>query len=770
MADNKFYQGFKRDQVRRQFQAVQGPDVSQAYRNIEQDKQVKIDRANQTIGSLEKLGQAVIKTTDTYVQEKARQEGIREAQQDLQDPNNNKRESSASMWSWGGKSQRDAYNNLRVQTELVDFPDAIESYISQDKENNGKALDEMTNNERSAAYQRAKQRYFSDRGINNSGYLREAEEYATKLEAAHLPQLQKQAETMREAKATEMIGTQLTAVARKLNDPVAINDYIKNMRNNYSQAIRLPTEKGQQDPNAYSQEELDNAYGALGSKSKTDAAILKGLMETIIKDPTSNLNAVNYLKSKEAKEEFGYMPDFEETVKRVDKLTIESRNKVKAEREEEAINNYYRNLNTGGFSNEDSLKDFLNRQEYLSEKQKYDLYQSGSKAIREGNEAYNLKSAYDNKELGVINSQKKEVQLALFKQEVGDLNKFQFGKGIVDVNSMKALVSHSNNGFKVPDEIVNFFDAKTTNPSVLKNQLDNIVRLRELGMQDLTSVIPKESIQRLELFAKYQAEGTDMKEMKLGLQKYDEFVNGIGSAEIWSNVDKTWKDNEFGEEITDWAIEGGNSGMFSSEMQPLLTFSDMSKEQSKASLNYAQQEIRRSYARNIYAGDNPETAIQKAKDEFKSSNNWEEFGNTQVYIPKFFNRSAKDLMDYVANDNQLEGNNGRITNILSDIMSSKNLDFNNKDLRKSVLENKVSVQAASDYSLSRRMEVYYDGAPTGYYISKNDMDKFSPKDKTLTRNKEVQKATEAVKEDVAKKKLERETKYKLELMDWFKGF
>lgn len=746
---NEFYKGYKKDQVQKQYQAAAAPDITQGLKDIESRSMAE----QGTINALTTLGQSILKVTDARLQDNARVRGMEEAQADLQDPNGKRESSAGGIFSWTGETQRNAYNNLRVQTELVDFPEAIEGYMTNDKDLGGKSLDELTNNERASAYQRAKTKYFQERKITGSGYQKEANEYATKLEMAHLPQLHKQAVQLRESKATAMIGEQVTRVARKLQSPEEINNFIKNMGEDYASALTL----GETEERS---EAVRGSLGNLANKTKTDSAIIQGFMETILKDPESNVAAIDYMKSKEAKETFGYLKDFDDVVTRVDKLTLAAQKQVRAEREDTAINNYYRELRTGAFKSPEQLKSYLDQQQYMSEKQKFDLGNSGMKHVTDSNTAYSLKSAYDRGETGLINSQSKDVRKALFAQEVGDADKFRFNEGKVDLKAMRALVSHSNAGFDVDESISEFFDTKTMNTNTLTNQLENLVVLKDMGLNNITSVIPATSIPRLELFAKMKAEGTDVKEMKTTLQKYDDFAAGIGGADVWSNVDNMWRDNKFGDEISSWVVEGGDSGIFSSEMQPWLTTSDMSTDSSRPSNQYAQGEIKRSFARYIYSGDTPENALQRAKDDFKNNNQWENFGNTQVYIPKFIRKDAESIMDYVDNEDQVTIN-GSTPNILSEVMLSKGLDFNNKDLRDLIKQNNVSVQPASDFGITRRLEVYYDGKPTGHTISKPQLDSFGEPARKAKAASSTRKLSKEIELKEMKRKKEEEAFLKL---------
>ena len=683
-----FYQGYKKENVAgNMVNAAPTPDVNTAMQSNARRTQSLIS----SIDSIAKAGELVIQTADAEVQKTAKQIGANEAGQG--------KASSANVWSWGGETQQAAYNQVRGELVVRDMPSTIEQYLKEDKEIT-KPLDEMSDDERAVAYSRARQRFFKEKGIEGSQFSIEANLAANEVQAKHLSYMNKQATDLRQAKSIATISELVAKDSMNYGgDPKALEASIEANFNKY--AI------------------------ALGGTQQANEAVANGLLKAVTSDKPS-LEALQYLKSPEAKKRFGSFEGFDKVVQQAEVHTQKVKNAYADEVRKQAESGFYINLSGGAFTNKKEVDDYLNSTN-LDAKTKFDLTNKALRYLKQREGAVSIQPYIDSKQYNVVNAQKPEVLEEAFSINVGSPGNMNLQT--MTIQQENALVNWVKNGYNVPKWVAKFGDSPLNNGDTksLDAQLNLYSKLKaRLGETGVGTIFSSNTQAKLDEWARLRTDTTlAPSDRKKVLDEFDRAsqVDITGSSvnlQIRKELDV---DDGIGGQILNFVSEGG-SNIFGGkdDLQPLTTFSDMTTDADSApSLNYAKNAVSGNYATYRRAGLTQEQALKRAQDDFQARNQWVEwtYGKSKnTYIPKEFGDDfANKSMTYLEK-----------TKVLDRIALEEGTTV--EEVKKA-----VTIQPARDYNATRRVSVFYNGIEKSIGFN---ADQFH-KEQGLLKRDEIQK-------------------------------
>lgn len=691
----KLYNGYKQEQVSSLTKAAPSTDINQTYQNNARRTQGLISSINSLVGA---AGSAV-GAADKVLTEDAIQRGKREGG-DLN------KASSAGTFTWGGEEQQKAYNSVRAELVTRDMPSKIEEYLKNDSEIK-KPMDEMDDNERSVAYGRARTKYFQDKGIDGSSYQEDANLVANDLQSKHLSLLNKQSVDLRQAKATRNVSDSVIAdVKAHAGNPEGFETDLNAKFNKY--AI------------------------SLGGTKQAQEAIANGLL-TAVMSPTPSMEALNYLKSKQAKDRFSSFEGFDQVVKQADTYTLKVQNAYKEQVKKQAESGFYINLSGGAFTDKKSVEGYLNSTN-LDPETKFNLTNKALSYLKTSKGADDLQAAFHAGKYNEINAAKPEQRDELFKRMVGGPNDVLTTNMTLDREN--ALVDWIKKGNEVPKYISKFGDSPLNNgdAKAMDGQLKFYSSLKgRLGTSGTGTVFSSQTQGKMELYARLKADTTlAPADMKKALDEYDDGdkLNPAGvsfNAKINGELGKTGLFSfDIAEKMNSFAAEGG-SNTFSGpdDLQPTMTFSDMTKAGSEPSLQYANDSLTGNYKAYRLAGVPQDAALERAKNDFQKKNQWvvwDEGSNKNSYIPKEFgDEFPKKSMQYLES-----------TNVLKAIALAENTSI--EDIRK-----KLTIQPSRDYNITRQLSVYVDGIEKnipdakGKNIASFNADQFHNEVKTMDK-------------------------------------
>lgn len=666
------YRGYKKEQVSSLVQAAPSPDNNEAYQNNQRRAQGLISSINNLVNA----GNVAVTTADKGIKDKAITKGRLEGG-NLEDT------SSVTEFTWGGEEQQKAYNSVRAELVTRDMPSKIEEYLKTDSEIK-KPLDEMSEDERSVAYSRARNKYFTEKGIDGSSYQDDAYMVANDIQSKHLSLLNKQAIDLRQAKATRNVSDMVAADAKSYGgDPVAFEAALDSKFERY--AI------------------------SLGGTKQAQEAVANGLLASVISDKPS-MEALNYLKSPEAKARFSSFEGFDQVVKQADTYTLKVQNAYKEQVKKQAENGFYINLSGGAFTDRKSVDSYLDSTN-LDPETKFNLRNKALSHLKVGKGAEDIQAAVSTGKYNVVNAQKPDVLEESFRRNVGGPDELLTTNMTIDKEN--ALVSWIQKGYNVPKWINKFGDSPLNNgdSKAMDGQLKFYSNLKtRLGPSSTGSVFSSQTQAKMELWARLRTDTTlSPADRKSALDQFDEgealTPAGISfNSKIQKEIaEKNLVGKNISEKVASFAQEGGSNIIGGEDdLQPAFTFTSMDKAGSEPSFQYANNGILGNYKAYRLAGIPEDQALDRAKSDFQKKNQWvvwDEGSNKNSYIPKEFGEEfPKKAMEYLGT-----------TRVLNAIAVAENLSV--EEVRK-----KVTIQPSRDYNITRQLSVYMDG------IEKNILD------------------------------------------------
>lgn len=715
---NEFYKGFNREQVLTQKQAVQGPNRSQGFENIN----ARLGNVSKAIDSLNAVAQGGLGVVNRAIQDNATQAGIREAQADA---GTSKATSEVNPLAWGASAQREAYNKVRSQSLLVDMPQRIEEdvYNRSMKEFN-KPIDELSYEQQSGLYQQAQEAFMKSKGIDkNAELFSVANQMALDIQSKHLPRMYDRSVQLGKQKAQSFVGDSAVMIAKSIRDPKATIEAMDANEVDYASAMGINME----DPNA--SKDVTNRteqMGKLGGKTELDQAKLEGFLRNISNDPDRNLDLIRMLKTDEFKGRFGYLPEYNKVITQVDRLTSAAQERAKTANAQLEENMFYKTLMSHSFTEPSEVDSFLGSQSFLDDKKKFQLRKEALSFMEKNKTAFDLGAAYDRGDVGQVLSAKKETRDTLFTQKVMPLTDFSFNDRTINEQQAYSIKQWIDKTGDVPATIFETANASTFDPTVLKQQVKNFQTFSgHLGVNNIGKMFTSRQQARLTLVDNLMKTHGDKWVDKMDIiRKFDEDSASDSNFTVIRQVDSMMKEAGIENKIKTWVPEGGSNLLFGSDdLQPSFTFRDVTM----ANQEYASRDIKqRAYVYSL-SGLNIDMATTKAIEDFKGQNQWVNIGNTSSYIPREFGADERSLTEYLNNvtDNASSFNPytgrkdtsvGPSRPVIDRLMTDNNLDPYDASQRKAFM-NKVSVAPSYDYNRTKRLEIMFDDAPTGNYLT-----------------------------------------------------
>lgn len=692
-----FYRGAKREQVSTQVQAQQAPDISQTLNANAR----RTESLMGSIDALNKLATGTLNMADTYVKKEAVEKAKLEA--------SSGQDSTADKFAWGGPEQQAAYNTVRAEYQVRDMPSSIDRYMKEDPENK-KPLDEMTEPERAAAYARSRQRYFKEKGIEGSTYQTQAEIAANDLQSKHLSALGKQAQVIGQAKAMQGVAETIAADARTYGgDPVGLESHIEANFNKYALS--------------------------LGGSEKAQEAIAKGLLTSVT---TSNpsLEALTYLKSKEAKKRFSAYEGFDQVVKQADVFTTQAQAAYKDKLKKTEEQGFYTNLMNGAWTKKEDITSYFKETKYTTPEEQFNLTNKALKYLDVRKGADSIDKSIKSKEYNIVNAAKPEVIKEAFGRYVGTESTLNLAA--MTPAQEQGLVNWVKDGYIVPEWIANIGNSKNIsngNPAILDSQLNIYNTMMDrLGSSTVGAIFDSKTSAKMELYARLKTDVTlSPSERTATLNNFDKNseVDPITGMSRDAAIAREFseKGDDISSDITNFVKEGG-SRMYGGpdDLQPWNVMSDI---ESAPAMNYATKEVAGNYSVYRHANIPQDEALQRAKDDFQKKNQWVTWDNgatIHTYVPKQFGT------DFVKQSNDYLTNIHAFKKIANDHFMSE------EEAKK-----RITVQPSSDYNSTRKLSVYFEGIEQD--ISFN-LDEYT-KRKQVMRLDEVNKITEDYKKRIA---------------------
>lgn len=692
-----YYKGAKREQVSTQIQAQSAPDISQTI-------DANARRTQSLMGSIDalnKLATGTLAVADKYVKQKAVTEGASQAAAG--------KESTASPFAWGGFEQQNAYNTVRAEYQVRDMPSSIDAYMKEDPDNK-KPLDEMTAPERAAAYSRSRQRYFKEKGIEGSTYQVHAEFAANEIQAKHLTALDKQAQTLGQAKALQSVADTIAADARTYGgDPVGLESHIEANFNKYAVS--------------------------LGGSAQAQEAIAKGLLSSVT-TANPSLEALTYLKSNEAKKRFAGFEGFDQVVKQADVFTTQAQEAYKDKLRKTEEQGFYTNLMNGAWTNKNDVDEYFKQTKHTAPEEQFNLTNKALSYLKTREGADSIDTFIKSKDYNVVNAAKPDVIKEAFGRYVG--TETSLNLAAMTPAQEQALTNWVKDGYIVPEWVSNLGNSKNLsngNPAILDQQLNVYNTMMDrLGSSTVGAVFDSKTSAKMELYARLKNDVTlSPAERATTLNNFDKnsVVDPLTGISRDATIAREFseKGDDISSDITSFVREGG-SRVFGGpdDLQPWNVAADIS---SAPAMDYAQKEVAGNYSVYRHANIPQDEALERAKADFQKKNQWVTWENgatVHTYVPKVFGS------DFVK----------KSTEYLTKINAFKSI-ANDHFISEEEAMKRITVQPSSDYNSTRKMSVYFEG--TEQNISFN-LDDFT-KEKQVMRQEELDKVVSTYKKRIA---------------------